>query len=430
MTVLPVQFQLPAAIVEGLINGTLVRYGGTIRKAAGQPGAGQIVTFLREGLLDEKFLETVSAFSPHFQAARMVVDAGQHHVTRRLIDEGFKQTHKMLGQVMGLSAIGAGASVLNLGLSAAGFYVMNKKLNALQRSSNELKQLSYKTLESLDAVEQKLDALHEHVIELRFLALEHSEALDDILDAVFDIQKSQEAKHYADLRVCLDRFERGDWKERSGYNQLHDSIRRVRYSWEHELAARRLDPVNDPRRFMNTLSIFRGWALASDLEILLARRGNKSEAAANISNDLAAQAREWTSTWTEQLFPTTEGLPGVSGFSHSSFGGMVMEEESRRLFTAQTGEMLTKQEMIRRGESGALAIANQFGRLPDQRWRRKQIGLLQIVDMLEETTERMEGRAAEAAFCHESYLDFDEWENVQADEHVVFEETHLENLQT
>ncbi len=36
------------AIVKGLQSGDLVRIGGTIRRAAGTPAAGQIVTFLKE----------------------------------------------------------------------------------------------------------------------------------------------------------------------------------------------------------------------------------------------------------------------------------------------------------------------------------------------------------------------------------------------
>ena len=114
-------------IIKGLLNGSMKRYGSVIRWAAGTENAGQIVRHLAEtpGL-------TSKLMSVPFSPILGGIDVIGHGLTyHKLI--GIERT---LSSVMGLTQVAAGASVLNLGVSIAGFAYMGYKLHQIQKSSD------------------------------------------------------------------------------------------------------------------------------------------------------------------------------------------------------------------------------------------------------------------------------------------------------
>jgi len=107
---LNVSFVLADAIIKGLESGELVRIGGVIREVA----SGKIVTFLREAS------SNISTIPQQIQMAQ------------------------------GALMIGSVASVLSLGVSVAGFTMLNQRINDLEK---RLKQ----TEELLNQLNQKID---------------------------------------------------------------------------------------------------------------------------------------------------------------------------------------------------------------------------------------------------------------------------------
>jgi|AGSF01.1.fsa_nt_gi hypothetical protein len=107
---LNVSFVLADAIIKGLESGELVRIGGVIREVA----SGKIVTFLREAS------SNISTIPQQIQMAQ------------------------------GALMIGSVASVLSLGVSVAGFTMLNQRINDLEK---RLKQ----TEELLNKLNQKID---------------------------------------------------------------------------------------------------------------------------------------------------------------------------------------------------------------------------------------------------------------------------------
>lgn len=426
-----VEFGVPGEIMKGLLDGSLVRYGGTIRRAAGQPGGGQFVTFLKEGGLPTSGQfngSTSSVTETLLNAARIVAEQHGHHVTQRLVQEGLAKTQKMLGATMALSGVGAAASVLNLGLSAAGFYIMNQKLNGLQRSVNTLTDIARDTRDAVAGVDAKLDRLSLHVIELRFVALEHGEHMSNILEAVYDIKNALNAESFATLQQQLNELGADGAIGQDRYKTIFDKVNYVRLKFENEVASRRLQPTNDPRRFIDTLHIFRGWALAADIEISLERRFGNLDRAADRAYEFAATTRGWTTAWTEELFPIKE-LGGVGRFGHSCFDDRILDEEIRRLYSAQRGGLISLRDAKWDADDAALIVARTFGTSSMKDWSSRQIALMNVVDMLEETAERMEGRAAETAYCAGELMRYEDWElGLEEDEEVVFSESAFAHM--
>ena len=101
-----------SAIIQGLLDGSLKRFGGVIREAA----TGRIVRHLLEtpGLTNQ--LMTLP-LSPVLGGASLITNLVGQGVTIHKLDKMQQQ----LLSVLQLSQIAAGASVLNLGVSIAGF---------------------------------------------------------------------------------------------------------------------------------------------------------------------------------------------------------------------------------------------------------------------------------------------------------------------
>ena len=141
----PLLHELRPDIVEGLYDRT-VRIGGVIRRARGQPGAGQIAAHLRE----------IGDATPQV-----------------------RQLRPEFSQALSLTNVGAAASILNLGVSVVGFAIMASKLNRLQRDIDRV----LGTLEHHhDETIGHLESIENGLIELRYLGLETRELLLVSLD--------------------------------------------------------------------------------------------------------------------------------------------------------------------------------------------------------------------------------------------------------
>ncbi len=173
-------------IIQGLLDGTLVRYGSVIRYAAGTGKGGQIFKHLSEvpGILD------VLKFFPASPASPLIDTIGHGLTYHKLMGVDRKLTgithqlfgiEKTLGSVMGLTQIAAGASVLNLGVSIAGFAYMGFKLHQIQKSLGHLQQ----TMEiGFQRVEAGLHHLDNKMTEGFTVVIKGLNYLDDRLDTV------------------------------------------------------------------------------------------------------------------------------------------------------------------------------------------------------------------------------------------------------
>jgi hypothetical protein len=138
-------------IVECLLDGSMTRYGGVIRWSKYTEKAGQIVCHLAEtpGLTNQL---TNIPFSPLLGGTNIIGHGLTYHKLMGI--------EKTLSSVMGLTQIAAGASVLNLGVSIAGFAYMGYKLHQIQNKLGQIQQsmeAGFERLESgLNRIENQL----------------------------------------------------------------------------------------------------------------------------------------------------------------------------------------------------------------------------------------------------------------------------------
>ena len=401
-----------AEIIQGLASGKYRRWGGVIRYAAGQPQGGQIVTMLRDA---GELTQLVNPMSAGLKAMDLVVNVKGHMVTQRLVREGFAQTHKMLGQVMTISSIGAGASVLNLGLTAVGFYIINKKLNKLQSDMTSLMKNVEYLQEGISVLDQKIDGISQRLVELKYIALVADDKLDQILSEVFKVQRMLRAQQKAKIITAL-RILNTTNSSQDEFKKQRQILEEQRISLTIELDGTRLTPQNNLQSFFETLDAFRLWALIGMTEITLARSLNNAERATQIANELASISRKLTHNWCEDLFPQKE-LGGTGRFSHSSFHECLLPETRQRLIFAQKGQEVSKSELLEAERIGSEAMLKVLPTLEKEPlWFEKQAALAEVLDMVEETTERLESFAWKVQHCEDLMLDTEQWENLALDE--------------
>ena len=204
-------------IIKGLLDGSMTRYGSVIRWAAGNANGGQIVRHLAEtpGLTSK--LMTVP-FSPILGG----VDVIGHGLTYHKL-MGIEKT---LSSVMGLTQIAAGASVLNLGVSIAGFAYMGYKLHQIQNTLGNIQQSMEAGFERIEAdlnrieknlsagfihldqrlnrVDERLDIISGQLAYLYLLVEDSREKQKSLSKAISHLHQAMLIKEIADLKAQLD----------------------------------------------------------------------------------------------------------------------------------------------------------------------------------------------------------------------------------
>jgi tetratricopeptide (TPR) repeat protein len=181
MVPLTLTFDIPAKILIGLADGSLVRSGGVI-----QDTSGRVVMWLRElggtGLAPSPS----SLMLPGVDPATGVLNLAMQGVNAGISMRGFASVTQQLGQMQRILSLTTAASMLSLGVSAIGFVVISKKLKELE-----------KRLENAQVYLEKID----RKIDLSFYA-NFRAALDLAVNA-FTMSKGENRRSsehiYADL---------------------------------------------------------------------------------------------------------------------------------------------------------------------------------------------------------------------------------------
>ena len=385
-------------IIKGMTSGLFDRYGGVIRVAKGNPGAGQIAAILQD------IPEKLSSIGQPVQKLNLI-----QMQNFRAIKDSLEVNQNMLNQVMGLTSIGALASVVNLGVCAAGFYMMNKKLNELQAA---MSQFQNRVENKLDDVARGLKNLQFQLVELKIIALENTEQLRHLLEGLFDIQRSLYYRDVGTVLVALQGLNRIQGIENSNERQKYiDDLSRVRLTIQNELDAKTLNLSDHSHRLMNTMMSYRLWAISGTGEVHAKRREGDMEEAAELAYELAGKSREWAGRWSKELIPLKE-YAGIGRYGYTKLRRHITNDQLRRLSRLfNNGQEDSRESIAALETKGANLVAQKFPAL-GEKWIQQQLGIANLMDMLEESTERIESISDITKFCLSRRMNYDKWERL------------------
>ncbi len=374
---------LQSDIGRKLLRGEYTRWGGVIRKSAGYEGAGEIVAHLRDVLAPETPLSKMA-------------NLGGHLVTQMKIDD----VQQTVGRVLAMSTVGTAASVLNLGVSVVGFVIMARKLDKVQEGVNRVLSTVQKGhTELLD----RLDGVDRELVELRYLACGHQNLLAEAVEEVRAVQRDLVDGYVARVATELDLLARVD---RPSDQQLQNALRVFGESrrWLASTIAARPPTPDNPARWFDLLLRYRAWCFANSAEIATLRRATERTRAAEVAADAANQSRGWAANWLGTLVPAND-LEGLGRFGHSAFAAVPADARVRLRRMGGGGDGPDGERDL----AGAAEVARRMPALGPE-WIERQLTLVPMLDMVEETTERMESLADELKMCDERRLGWDRWE--------------------
>ena len=164
-------------IVQGLRDGSLCRYGGVIRHAAGRPEGGQIFAHLED------------------------MGTDPFRGLDRLIRPPAENSAMELGQLLQLQSLTAVTSMVNLGVSVAGFAYTAYQLHKVREGIDTLQRLTRDGLEKMDA---RLGDVSRRLEELFILQKAGLILASDIQAAVDDVRSLLQASLEAGLTASLE----------------------------------------------------------------------------------------------------------------------------------------------------------------------------------------------------------------------------------
>ena len=365
-------------ILEGLRAGEYVRHGGIIRHTAGNPEGGQIVAHLRD------------VFSqPGPQDTPVPVAPGPSSLSGGAA--------KALTSTLQMSQVAAAASVLNVGVSIAGFAYMAKRMNDLQ---NDLAMLGRKIEAGFEHIDSKLDAVLVRLEEIRYVVRATYEQNQTLLNEVRAIRNALFGQQKGRLVAALEMAD-------VGASTLEDNLRtfkEVRHAMAEEL---RSDATSwSVQHLMDAGIRFRLWALAASAEALALLRLNKETAAAQRYEDAARFATACARQWIEHGLHT----PDWTIWANRRFEDSVSDERLFRLATALE-EDTSRAHLLRRQGEGALQHDPYVRQLSDDK-KQEHESLAALADMAVEVAHRLESNAAEIRMCRRRGISLDDWQRL------------------
>ena len=306
-----------------------------------------------------------------------------------------------ISALTGLSQVAAAASVINLGVSVAGFALMLHKLGKIERAISDLDAV----VRSQHAeTSGRLDTISEQLIEVRYLQAQQGEVLREAVSQIHLVRRENSFGWIARLRGELEMLSRESSLSALQTELAQRTFREARHFFAltlGEAPLRREHPLD----WLDVLLRYRGWCFAVTAEVQLLRRLEKDRDAAEIARNAAQTARSWVSGWAASLAPTDQ-FHGVFRFAHQGFA-FITNERLDRLIRLQTG---SERDGIDPLELVAAAEVSREAPTLDEHWWKRELGIAEVLDFGEETAERLEALASEMTWCAERGLSWSEWE--------------------
>lgn len=409
-------------ILRGLISGDMVRYGSVIRWAAGTPNAGQIIKHLSEtpGIVNEL---SKLPFFPVSGTANVIGHSMTYHKLLGIdsslgtINNTLTGMTGTLANVLGVTQIAAGASVLNLGVSVAGFAYMGYKLHQIQKSLGYLQQamdvgfervevrldhLSRQTMagfnivfQSLDQVHQKLDTVSGQLSYLYLLVQDSRKKQESLAKAISNVQKALLIKEIAELQANLKYLSPSSWREVA----LSASKARLFLSSQ----ALQSSPELDAELMLNTDIAIQGWAVATATEAnLLLQVGQHQEARQLLAEEtpkLSQIAQQWCRALVHD--PQNQTIDTAYLFAAQPFENTIMPERVNRILEISEQDRCLRPDQIR-SKQNELAVEFEMSYAPERYssdWMNQKIATSEYLDSLSELTARLDSLQDFAELC-------------------------------
>ncbi|AFZ06649.1 hypothetical protein Osc7112_2185 [Oscillatoria nigro-viridis PCC 7112] len=404
-------------IIKGLLDGSMQRYGSVIRWAAGTVNGGQIVRHLAEtpGLTSK--LMTVP-FSP-IVAGIDVIGHGLNYHKLIGVEGKLIGIEKTLSSVMGLSQIAAGASVLNLGVSIAGFAYMGYKLHQVQKTLGHIQQSMEEGFNRVEAglnrienrmeegfnrveyrlnrVDNRLDIISGQLAYLYLLVEDSRQKQKSLAKAISHLHQAMLIQEIAALKAELD--DRSRFPDESPRSAIKTASRVGLFLSNQAMQA---TPELDAEIMLNADVSIQGWAVAIATEANLLLEIGKHQEAKELLALQIPQFKQVAERWGKALINDENTyLSTAYRFTNSRFKNHITSERVERITEISPSDRTLSPDQIR-GKKNYVDVEFEMSYSSakfDQTWTHRQIAVAEYLDGLSELSARLEGLESFANLC-------------------------------
>jgi hypothetical protein len=387
-------FSPDGPIARGLLDGSLARRGSVVYDIA----TGKFVKHLLEVQklplsLSPQGIPGIPGVGTFVQG---VINAAGHATTLHKVHRVHQEVLRVqqtVSAVLQVSQIAAAASVLNLGVSVAGFAYMGYKLNQLQGAISEMKE---RMDTRFDRVDGKLDAIAGQLGYLAWLTEANREEQQRLGESLAEIHRALLVSELAELQSWLDQLSRFPDDSPKDAIRVASKARRVLAD-----QAVRATPALDPRVMLVADVAIRGWAVATTTEAqLLVQTGRFREAQALVAEE-HPRFTQLAGRWGDALVSDTRPQLGTAyRFGTAKFRAHILPERVARIARISTQDSTLSDGQRRRALEEA-EIEFQMSRnaaLPET-WIHRQVAIAEYLDGLSELADRIGSVGAFAREC-------------------------------
>jgi hypothetical protein len=326
---------------------------------------------------------------------------------------------KTLSSVMGLTQIAAGASVLNLGVSIAGFAYMGYKLHQIQKTLGNIQQsmeAGFNRVEAgldrieknlsegfihvdkrLDKVDERLDIISGQLAYLYLLVEDSREKQKSLAKAISHLHQAMLIKEIADLKAQLD--DRSRFPDESPRSAIKTASR-VRLFLSNQ--AIQATPELDAEIMLNADVSIQGWAVAIATEAnLLLEIGKHQEAKELLAVEIP-QFKQVAERWGQALINNENTyLSTAYRFSNDRFNHYITPQRVERITQISTSDRALSPDQIRSKKTNIDVEFDMFysDTKFDLAWTYRQIAIAEYLDSLSELSARLESLESFADLC-------------------------------
>lgn len=392
-------------VIKGLSDGSMKRYGSLIRWAKFTKNAGQIVCHLLENpQLTNKLTDII--FPPIIEGAN-VIDSGFTY--DKLLGIG-----NSLSSAMGLTQIPAGASVLNLGVSIAGFAYMGYKLHQIQKSLGHLQysmEAGFNRLEAglnrieegvnqlgdgLNRVENRLDIISGQLAYLYLLVEDNRQKQQSLAKAISHFHQAMLVREIAALSAEL--YDRKHFPNESSRESIKVA-ERVRFFLGNQ--AVQITPELDAELMLSTDVSIQGWAVATATQANLLLEIGKHQEAQELLAVEVTRLKQVAERWASELISDENSyLSTAYRFANSRFKNHISPERIERITHISESDRTLSSNQIRSKKNDVdveltMSYSSQF----DRAWTYRQIAIAEYLDTISELLARLDSLQSFAALC-------------------------------
>ena len=375
------------AIIQGLINGTLTRHGGVIRESA----TGQIVRHLVESPGLTNNLMSV-ATNPILGSINSATNAIGHGITINKLN----QIQRVLPSILQMSQIAAGASVINIGISAVGFAYMGYKLHKIQTSLGKIQQSMKVGFKNID---ERLDALSGQLAYLHLLVQENRQGQIKLADAINQLHRTILIQEIAELRAEL--IDKGRFPDTSVKSALKVASK-VRMVMSDQVL--QISPELEPQKMLLADIATQGWAVATATEAHLLLEVGMFEEAEELLALEVPRLKQNAEQWTDNLLKTQGSeLNTAYRFTAPVFKEHISQERVNRIaHISPSDRNLSLDKKQEKQDDIAVEFQMSYATKFDRNWVYQQVAVAEYLDTFSELSARLETLKDLTSLCQKT----------------------------